>query len=510
MGMATEDNVGGKMMHRDNWLSVLIGPFKLVVPTLSYIVLYPLMISETSIEVVGLWSLIAATVSFVSVTDIGFSQLLTRDAGLDRSQYLDDVHADYLTAQRSYVFMLLVLVLAFLSISKYILAPVVGIYSLPAMTFSIVLILAGTMLQLAGKLDAAILSARHDNYIVQVVTAVAPVLTYSSAIIGTLLERPIEGLAIGTVLTAMATVAVYRYRLSQKHNEWSSITNSLRLRDTARKFYSLARRGWHLYSCSVGMMVRGPVYRFVIVSTIGLQAAAIFDIAMRVTQTVREVIATGFSVLFPSFSLLCRNGDRTRIIELIQISLMVLLSLGALSLGLLMGAIAPILSLWLGEYPEELVPSTRVLAVWQIITLTNVPFWYLLQATHNERIAAYSIWAHTTAIILVIPVSSLVDVGVVDLMVYWTVTSVLTQGLIYYHVQEKLNLLWESILNPRILMLLVLVVAYSTLSYKVSSSVSDMQDLVAYFSLTTSTFMIVSALIVMGPLNRYVRLGRTF
>ncbi len=508
--MAAKDGVDGTKMHRDNWLSVLVGPFKLVVPTLSYIVLYPLMISETSIEVVGLWSLIAAIVSFVSVTDIGFSQLLTRDAGPDRSEHLDDVHADYLTAQRSYLFMLLVLVLAFLSISEYILAPVAGIYSIPAMTFSIILILAGTMLQLAGKLDAAILSARHDNYVVQLATAVAPVLTYSSAIIGTLLQRPIEGLAIGTVLTGFATVAVYRYRLSQHHNEWSAASNMLSLRDSAKRFYSLARRGWHLYSCSLGMMIRGPVYRFVIVTTIGLQAAAVFDIAMRVTQTVREVIATGFSVLFPSFSRLCREGERTKTLELIQVSLMVLLSFGALALGLLIGAIAPILSIWLGDYPSELVPSTRVLAVWQIITLANVPFWYLLQATHNERIAAYSIWAHTTAIIFVIPFSSAVNVGVVDLMIYWTATSVLTQGLIYYHVQKNLDLLWESILNLRILTLLILVTVYAALSYWVSSNVSDMQHLVTYFVLTTTTFIIVSTLIVMGPLSRYIRFGRTY
>jgi len=507
--MAAKNDVDETKMHRDNWLSVLIGPFKFVVPILSYILLYPLMISETSIEVVGLWSLIAAMVSFISVTDIGFSQLLTRDAGPDRSQHLNDVYADYLTARRSYAFMLLVLLLVFLPSSKFILAPVDGVYSISAMTFSVALILAGTMLQLAGKLDAAILSARHDNFVVQLVTAVAPVLTYSSAIIGTLSKRPIEGLAIGTVLTGMATVAVYRFRLSRYHNEWSATTNVISLQDSAKRFLSLTRRGWHLYSCSMGMMIRGPIYRLVIVSTIGLQAAAVFDIALRLTQTLRDIVATGFSVLFPSFSILCRNGERDRIIELIQVSLMVLLSLGTLSLGLLIGAVAPILSLWLGEYPSELVPSTRVLAIWQIVTLANVPFWYLLQATHNERIAAYSIWTHTAAIILVIPISFAVDVGVIDLMIYWTVTSVLTQGLIYYHVQKKLNLLWESILNPRILTLAVLVVVYSALSYWVSSSMSEMRGLVAFFVLTTATFIVGSSFVLVRPLIRFIRFGRT-
>lgn len=505
--MAVEGKVGGARMHRDNWLSVLIGPFKLVVPTLAYVVLYPLMISETSIEVVGLWSLIAAIVSFVSVTDIGFSQLLTRDAGPDRNQHLSDVRADYLTAQRSYIFMLLILILGFHLVSEYVLTPVADVYSLPAMVFSISLVITGTMLQLAGKLDAAVLSARHDNYVVQLVSAVAPVLTYSSAIIGTLFKKPIEGLAIGTVLTGIATVAVYRFRLSQCHNDWTAAKSSLGLRGSITRFFSLTRRGWHLYSCSVGMMIRGPIYRFVIVTTIGLQAAAIFDIAMRLTQTVREVVATGFSVLFPSFSLLSRNGQRARTIELIQISLMVLLSIGTLSLGLLIGVVSPILTLWLGDYPLELVPSARVLAIWQIITLANVPFWYLLQATHNERIAAYSIWAHTASIILVVPFSSLLSAGVVDLMVYWTVTSVLTQGLIYYHVQKKLGLLIDSVLNPRILSLLVLVVVYTVSSYWVSTSTESIGDLVLYLMLPTATFVIASAFIVIGPLHRYIRLG---
>ena len=141
-------------------------------------------------------------------------------------------------------------------------------------------------------------------------------------------------------------MAVYRFRLSHKHNEWRALARPIGLHDTVKRFFPLTRRGWHLYSSSVGMMIRGPIYRLIIISTIGLHAAAVFDIAMRLTQTVREVIATGFSVLFPSFSFLSRNGDRARTIELVQISLMVLLSLGTLSLGLLIGAISPILSLW--------------------------------------------------------------------------------------------------------------------------------------------------------------------
>ena len=111
--MAFEDKSDDRM-HRDNWLSVLIGPLKFIVPTLSYLVLYPLMISRTSIEVVGLWSLFATIISFIGMTDIGFSQLLIRDAGPDRSQHYSNVYADYITAQRCYILILLVLITIFI------------------------------------------------------------------------------------------------------------------------------------------------------------------------------------------------------------------------------------------------------------------------------------------------------------------------------------------------------------------------------------------------------------
>ena len=496
-------------MHKDNWLSVLIGPFKFVIPALAYLILYPLMIAETSIEVVGAWSLIAAIVSFISVSDIGFSQLLTRDAGADRSAALRDVYADYLTARRAYVLLLLIFVAIFIAASDFLLAPLATVYPVNALIASVVLILIGGFIQLSGKLDAALLAARHDNYFVQIVMAITPALTYSAAIIGTLLKRPIEGLAVGTVLAGIATVAVYRFRLFRCHRELVSVEISLSAHDSFERFLSLTRRGWHLYSCSIGMMIRGPIYRVVIVSTVGLQAAAIFDIAMRLTQTVREVVATRFSVLFPSFAFLSRSGERAKTIELIQISLLVLLSFGSFLLCLLMGAVDPILTVWLSEYPRDLVPSTRILAIWHIITLANVPFWYLLQATHNESVAAFSVWAHTLAIMLVIPLSTLIDLDIVDLMVYWTATSVVTQGLIYFYVEKRLGLFWESVLSPRIVLLLLVVLVYSSSSYWLSSTTTDISRLAVYFVMTSITFTVFAALLLWKPVLRFINTSRS-
>ena len=272
-----------------------------------------------------------------------------------------------------------------------------------------------------------------------------------------------------------------------------------------QRFFSLICRGWYLYSCSVGMLVRGPIFRLIIASVAGLQAAAIFDIAIRISQTIRDVIATGFSVLYPSFSSLYRNGKSAKIVELIQISLYVLLPIGGLLLGLLVGAVNPLFRLWLGDYPVLLPAVTQILAIWQVVTLLNVPFWYLLQATHNEYRAAWSIWTHTVAIILLLPLSLFIEIGVVGLMNYWVFSSILTQGLIYFSVHTKLKLLWVSINCSKLLYSIALVIIFLSLTYWISFGNLNLIEVVAYLTLAGLIYSIASISIVYRTVHEYIR-----
>jgi len=497
-----------KAVHRDSALTVLVGPLKFIVPTLSYVFIYPLMISRNGLDVVGVWSLLMATGTFIGVVDVGFSQLLARETGSDMgSSSIREAHADYTASVRVYIALLVLLTAVFLILKDSFLPLFGGVYPAGALTVSIVLVLAGAVIQLIGRLDSAILSAYQDNYIVQMVTAVAPVFTYSFALAGALLYRPIEGLAIGTVLSGLFTLIVLRFRLSSSHGQWKAAKAAQPLDETRRRLGALVRRGLYLYGSSVGLFIRGPVFRFVVAAALGLQATAVLDIAMRLTQAVRDIIASGFNVLYPSFSYLHRNSDRESIIELMQVSLMVLLPLGGAALGLLAAVADHVLSLWLGDYPAELQGATRVLALWQIITLANVPFWFLLQATHHEKAAAASVWVHTVFVFLAYPVHLASGLDITDLLVYWTVTSVLTQCLIYYHIQTKLGLLWEVILNARVAALLAMVSVFFSWSLLLPMGQSLGRS--ALFSgVGLLLFSITSALVVGKPVYNFIRSAR--
>ena len=132
----------------------------------------------------------------------------------------------------------------------------------------------------------------------------------------------------------------------------------------------LCVRSFYLFGASLGLVVRGPLFRFVISGSVGLSGVALFDIAMKLTQAARDVVAQGFGVLYPSFSVLVREEDNGKVISLARFSLIVLAAFGGLALGLLSILAGPLVNLWLGDAaPAGLVDAVRLLAIWQFITI---------------------------------------------------------------------------------------------------------------------------------------------
>ncbi len=86
MSGSDEEKRRSSQVKRDLKLSILTGPLTFIVPVLSYLFLYPIILSRSSLEVLGIWSLYVTTVSFFTVADIGFSQHLIREAGTDRDE----------------------------------------------------------------------------------------------------------------------------------------------------------------------------------------------------------------------------------------------------------------------------------------------------------------------------------------------------------------------------------------------------------------------------------------
>jgi O-antigen/teichoic acid export membrane protein len=452
MSDADEKKSRSDRVKRDLKLSVLTGPLTFIVPVLSYLFLYPIILSRSSLEVLGIWSLYVTTVSFFTVADIGFSQHLIREAGADREEeVLIKLKKELVSAKRFYLLLGVCGIAIIFLLKNSLFGSSENVYSSSALYYSALILVIGTTLQLVSSLDAAVLSARADNYFIKLVRAVSPVFTYGVAIIGAILYSPIEGFATGFLLANIFLLFVYYKRIKKKHTTWSKINVSLTLKETSARLKELFKQGWQLYSVSLGMILRQPVIRYVIAIIMGLPAVGVFDIAIRVTTTSRDLITSGFASLYPSLSYYYRNKERDKLIEIITISLILLIPVGAVSLVILVFFPELIYSKWLGDFPDGIISATIILAVWQFITIMNVPFWYLLQASHNEKIAAIAIWVHTVSILLLLLlVFTRINISLDQLLIYWTITALLTQILIYFFAESKLSMFWIVLKSRRL------------------------------------------------------------
>jgi O-antigen/teichoic acid export membrane protein len=469
-----KDNYSELIKH-DLKLSVITGPITFVIPLISYFFLYPIILSRSNLEVLGIWSLYVTTATFFTVADLGFSQHFIREAGKDRdATTLSILKLETVTASRFYLLLGLAGIIIVSIFRDVLFESVSDIYSAGGLFISAIILIISTTVQLISSIDAAVLSARADNYYVKIIKSFSPIFTYSIAIIGALFQMPIEGFAAGALISNLFLVFTYRKRIKRNHHNWQMLKNTLPTQMMFESFKELLKKGWKLYIVSIGMIIRQPVFRYVIALSLGLPAAGIFDIAMRLTSASRDIISSGFGSLFPSLSYFYRINDNHRILEIIRKSLIILLPVGIIAASILIYSADVIYKLWLPVLPSGIVTATAILAIWQLMTILNVPFWFLLQAAHQEKIAAVAIWAHTVLIILLIPLKIYITgLSLNTLLIYWTVTAIFTQLQIYFYVEKRLSMFWDVFKDFMLNKIIILSLIYFIIQIVTQTVIQD-------------------------------------
>jgi len=453
-------------VHRDVLRSALIGPLRFLVPVVGYFILYPILLEHAGLAVLGLWSVLSTLITYVGMADIGFSQLITREAGRDRDKAaLEKVRREYLTARRVYLFIAIVLLGGLAALGTRPFQGLAEYYSPQALCVSVGILIIAATCQITARLDAAVLAARNDNHGVQMVLVITPAFPFAASVIGALMGFPIEGLSTGALLAALAQLVIFRLRLRRRHGDWQTREASLTLRGSLVELPDLLRRGAHFYAISIGFVLREPVFRLVIGFALGPAAIGVYDIAMRITRTVREVAAAGFIALFPGFAVLLRATARDSAARLLRVSFQTLMAVGGFGFLLLVLFAAPFYSFWLDGGPAGLGTITRILILGNLITLANVPFWYLLQASGNERLGAYALWVQTAAVLLLIPAVGFFHMTLPGVMIYWVLSEILMLGMIFWFCETRLDLFLAALVNKRTALLCLLVAGFLGAAY---------------------------------------------
>jgi O-antigen/teichoic acid export membrane protein len=441
---------------KDLKLTALAGPVQIIVTTLFVLTIYPIILDRSGLEVLGLWSLTATTAMYMNLTDIGFSTLLMRKVvRLTSLEDLGEIRKDLVASRRFYCFavagvMFLWIIYAFVMQNK-----LHEVYPRGYFVGAVSVLIVATYFQLQAQLYFSILSGIHETYITQIVNGVLPVVRFAPGIIGALMLHPIEGLAIGVLIHNYLKSYVGRYLLLKKLPTLLDASFPIKMAESWRRSMLLMKEGWHFYSISVGFILREPLFRLVITLTLGLATTGVYDMAMKIPFVLRSIITSGTKAFFPSFTSLYTELEKDHIKLILQKIVGILVVFGVVVFGCYFLLVDIILRIWLGEVPEGLIDATRMFTIWSSITLLNVPYWFLLQASGNERIAALSLWMHTFLILLLCPASFLYDFSLLDYIIYWTVASLITQMYIYFCVEKMLGLFLNTMVNAKQILFII-------------------------------------------------------
>lgn len=445
-------------LDRDVGRSVLLGPLRIVLPVAGYAVLYPLLLKYSSLEVIGIWTLVSSVMAVLAMADVGFSQLLTRDAvGKGRIEAV--VWLDYFAAARFYLVLTCALLVLSVVVSIWFNSLLPNEVTSVPFVFVILITLISAGIQLINKLDSAILAAQHEFYFVQLVGISSQILLFVPSWVGAIYSAPLEGLALGTFVSSLYSWFAVRRKLLPKLREATAVANTTWAGSMVHLGGQISR-GRHFYAISLAMLIRLPLSRVVVVGVAGLEGVAVFDIAIRVTQSIRDVVANGLNVLLPAFNKLFKESESAKLVRMTEKAVLILVVAGGLSITVFSFFANNLFQWWLSQVPANLVDTSLILAGWQLVTLLNVPFWFILLATGQERVASLSVWCHTLLLLLAVPLLAFMDVGVVGAAAYWTASSLATQALIYYHVQKTLGIFWQ-IAGARLIWPLLLLTALS-------------------------------------------------
>jgi O-antigen/teichoic acid export membrane protein len=324
-----------------------------------------------------------------------------------------------------------------------------------AVMVGLVALILATVMQLMMKLELSVFKAHHQTYVEQWVLSLATTLTYLAGLVGAYLDRPIEALALGALVSNGLLYLWVRAAARKQFPELFRLLVSASRPVNVDDFRDLVSHGKHFFSLSLVFVVREPVFRLLIAWILGAGPLGLYDIANRTPMLIRELGASGSQSLFAGLARTDSPDGRADTERVLRAALFYLLAIGGTGLAFFAVSRDLIFSVWLGKSaPAGLSLSGLLMSVWWGITLLNVPFYWLLQARGLEKPLANSVWLHAASVVAVVSLARSSLHGLPPMLGVWIVTGVATQAYIYLLAERATRLTSTLLLNRTVLLYL--------------------------------------------------------
>ena len=333
----------------------------------SLFILYRFLIQTIGIEKLGIWSLVLATTSVVTLANQGFSTSIVKFV----AKYAALNHEDKVCSLIETAILTVGGVLGILCVALYpvahwglkLILPAARLTEaaalLPFAFVSLWINILGSIL-LAGLAGYELIACR--NYIVLGGSVLYLLLT-----IAWVPQHGLLGLAYAQTANTAACFLMTRYLLGRTLPQLSIIPR----RWDRKLFREMCGYGVHFQFITMSQAVREPVTKALLAKFGGLAMTGLYDMASRWVFTFRELIVQANLVLVPTISGL-REKNPDAIPRLYRESYRLIFFLAVPAFAFV-AVLSPIVSrLWLGRYEPIFVRFAALLAIgWLVNILSN-------------------------------------------------------------------------------------------------------------------------------------------
>lgn len=329
--------------------------------------LYRFLIRTIGIDRLGIWSLVLATTSIVTLANQGLGTSIVKFVAQYAARgQTNDVSALIQTALISTCAALALVTLGLYPAARWTLH-----FVLPAARFAeanaiLPLALVSLWLNvLEGLLQAGL--AGHELITVCNYLEVAGALSYLALAFLLVPNHGLLGLAYAQAIQTAAILAITWLLLRRRIPSLPIVP----CRWSRALFFEMASFGLHFQLITLSQALREPVTKLLIAKFGGLGLTGLYEMAARAVFTLREVIVQANQVLVPTVSRL-KERDPDSIPALYRESYRLVFFLAFPAFGLLT-AISPLISrIWIGRYEAAFVEFVAILSAgWLINVLSN-------------------------------------------------------------------------------------------------------------------------------------------
>lgn len=355
------------MRHRQIMLNALSTVAQLIGNAVVLFFLYRFLIRAVGIERLGVWSLLLATTSLVTLANQGLSmsivKFVAKYAGRESTR---DISLLLQTALITAGAILALVSIALFPAARWALTFLLPAARLPEALAILPFALVSLWFNVLGTVAQAGL-AGHElitfcNYI-----EFAGSLSYLLLALLFVPRHGLVGLAVAQAAQAAIGLLAAWFLLRRQVPSLPIVP----LRWNRARFAEMLGYGAHFQWITICQSLREPVTKALLTKFAGLASTGFYDMGSRLVVTLREMIVQSNQVLVPTISNL-QERDRESIPRLYRESYRLLFFLAVPSFAVLVVASPLVSTIWIGRYEPIFVRFVALLAVgWLVNVLCN-------------------------------------------------------------------------------------------------------------------------------------------